>query len=236
MHRFGFVLFALLLGAGFSTSAVAQAVLQSVTVRVESGQMDAYLDRVAKLQGVMDRVGGGARVSVWQASFAGTNSGNTMVSVAFPSLTGYAETTTKTSQDAEWQKVMSGLDDIRTIVTSSLLTSTDNQGAPPATATGNILQGVIVRPKAGKTAAYAAQIEKLKAVNARIGSSGDLRAWNVTFGGEGSGNVAVGIIYPSLAAFAEDQGKLQADPEGAKLFAALDDLRTVVSISLFTAE
>jgi hypothetical protein len=63
-----------------------------------------------------------------------------------------------------------------------------------------------------------------------------MRVWNVTFGGEGSGNIAVGIVYPSLEVFAANNGKLQADAEGGKLFASLDGLRKVVSISLFRAE
>jgi hypothetical protein len=63
-----------------------------------------------------------------------------------------------------------------------------------------------------------------------------MRVWNVTFGGEGSGNNAVGIVYPSLEVFAANNGKLQADAEGGKLFASLDGLRKVVSISLFRAE
>ena len=236
LTRFGVALLVLGLCAVCSTAAFAQAVMQSVAVRVESGQMDEYLGRVTKLQGVMDRVGGGARLTVWQATFAGTASGNTMVVVSYPSLAAYAEITGKTSSDAGWQGIMSGLDEVRTLVSTSLLTSADGSGEVAAADSGNVLQGVIVRPHPGKADAYLAQLEKLKAAQKRVGISGELRAWNVTFGGEGSGNIAVGIVYPSLAALAADQGKLQADAEGAKLFDSLDDLRTVVSVSLFTAE
>ena len=236
LNRFGFALLVVVLGVMFSTAAFSQAVLQSVAVRVEPGQMDEYLNRVAKLQGVMDRVGGGAKVTVWQATLAGTASGNTMVGVSYPSLAAFAEVTDKTSSDTEWQGIMNGLDEVRALVSSSLLTSADGGGQAAVADSGNVLQGVIVRPLPGKADEYLAQLKKLNAVQKRVGSSGELRSWNVTFGGEGSGNIAVGIVYPSLAAYAADQGKLQADPEGAKLFDSLDDLRTVVSVSLFTAE
>ena len=45
--------------------------------------------------------------------------------------------------------------------------------------------------------------------------------------------MVVGIEYPSLAAFAENSTKVQADPEWQKLIAGLDDVRTVVSRSLY---
>lgn len=230
------ILFVGLLGGMFSVSAAAQAVLQSVTVRVAPGQMDAYLGSVEKLQGVLDRVGGGATVAVWQATLAGPASGTTMVGVSYPSLESYAAVTRKAQADGEWQRIVGGLDGVRTLVSTSLLSSADGGGPVTQPASGSVLQGVIVRPHAGKNAAYLEQIDKLQAVQERVGSSGQLRAWNVAIGGEGAGTIAVGIVYPSLAAYAADQGKLQADPEGAKLFAGLDDLRTVESVSLFTAE
>jgi len=215
--------------------AHAQSVMQSVTVRVEPGQMATYLDRVGALQGVLDRAGSGGKVAVWNADFAGSRAGTTLVGVSFPSLAAYAESTTKTNADPEWQKIMSGLGDIRTVVSTALLVSRDGGAlAPPAA--GSVLQGVIVRANPGQGDAYEAKLDALRKVQKRLGTSGDMRVWRISVGGETAGSYAVGIIYPNLAAWAADSQKVQADAEGAEIFASLDGLRTVMSISLFTAQ
>ena len=56
-----------------------------------------------------------------------------------------------------------------------------------------------------------------------------------TLAGTGTGNVVVGITYPSLEDFAKDSGKLGDDENGQKIFAELDQIRTVVSSSLFVS-
>ena len=57
--------------------------------------MSTYLERIATLQGVMDRIGAGGKVQAWNATLAGTQAGNTLVAVSFPSLAAYAESTGK---------------------------------------------------------------------------------------------------------------------------------------------
>ena len=232
-------LFAAAFGAvllGLSTAGYAQAVLQSVTVRVEPGQMTTYLERVAALQGVLDRADAGGRVAVWNADFAGSNAGTTLVGVSFPSLAAYAESTTKTNADPEWQQIMTGLGDIRTVVSTALLVSQDGAGPVEPPAAGSILQGVIARAHPGQAAAYQAKLQELQQVQKRLETSGQMRIWRVSVGGEMAGSFAIAIIYPSLAAYAADSAKVQADPEGAKLFASFEEIRTVVSNSLFTAQ
>ena len=234
-RRLGLASLGVVLGLTLSAAAFAQAVLQSVTVRVEPGKMEAYLETVDKLQGVMDRLGGGGRIGVWQATLAGAGSGNTLIGVSHPSLAAFAETTTKTGADAEWQKLFEGLDDLRTVVSNGMLVSRDGGGVPEPPGDGAVLQGVIVRVKPGKLDDYLAQLESLRRVQERIGSSGNMRVFQATVAGQGTGNVAVGITYPSLAAWARDSGKLQADAEGQKIFAGLDEVRTLVSSSLFAS-
>ena len=235
-RRLGFAFLGAVLGLTVSAAAFAQAVLQSVTVRVEPGKMEAYLERIDQLQGVMDRLGGGARIGVWQATLAGAGSGNTLIGVSHPSLAAFAETTMKTGADAEWQTLFGGLDEFRTVVSNGLLVSRDGGGAPEPPGDGAVLQGVIVRVKPGKLDDYLAQVEALRKVRERVGSSGNMRVFQATVAGEGTGNVAVGITYPSLAAWAVDSGKLRADAEGQKIFAGLDEIRTVLSSSLFASQ
>ena len=121
---------------GFAQGAFAQTVLQSVVVQVNPGELDNYMDRIAKLQGVLTRVGGGSEVRVWQATLAGSDTGNVLVGIAHASLAAYAETTRKVQADGEWQKQIKGLDDIRTLMSSSLIASRDGKGMPPAPAEG----------------------------------------------------------------------------------------------------
>ncbi|MCP5060237.1 MAG: hypothetical protein GY937_26350 [bacterium] len=222
-------------GLVVSTGAWAQAVLQSVTVRVNPGQMSTYLERVAALQGTMDRVGSGGKVQVWNATVAGTATGNTLVTVGHSSLAAYAETTTKMAADPEWQKIFAGLDDIRTVVSNGLIVSQDGGGLPAAAESGAVLQGVLVRVKPGQLATYLERVAALKQVQKRVGSSGSMRVWQATLAGEATGTVAVGIVHPNLVAYAENTAKLQADAEGQKLLAGLDAIRTVVSTSLFVS-
>ena len=224
-----------LLGLAVSSGAWAQAVLQTVTVRVKPGQMSTYRERIAVLQGVMDRVGGQGRLQVWNATLAGTGTGNTLVSVAYPSLVAYAETTAKASADPEWQKILAGLDEIRTVVSSGLIASRDGGGVPPAAESGSVLQGALVRVNPGQLDAYLKRIESLKGILARLGSSSTIRVWQATLAGEATGTVAVGITHPSLAAYAENTTRLQADAEAGKLLQGLDEIRTLVSSSLFVS-
>ncbi len=224
-----------LLGLALSTGAWAQAVLQSVTVRVNPGQMSTYLEKVAALQGVMDRVGGGGQVQVWNATAAGTNTGNTLVSVAYPSLAAYADITTKTAADPEWQKIFAGLDDLRTVISNGLIESRDGGGMPPKVESGAVLQGVLVRVNPGQLDTYVERIGSLRGVLERVGASATIRVWQATLAGQNTGTVAVGLVHPSLAAYAENSGKLQGDAEGQKLLNGLDSIRTIVSSSLFIA-
>ncbi len=116
-----------------------------------------------------------------------------------------------------------------------LIESRDGGGMPAAVESGAVLQGVLVRVKPGKLGSYLEQIEALKKVQKRVGSTGTTRVWQATLFGEGTGTVAVGLTHPSLAAFAENSRKLQADTEWQKLIAGLDSVRTIVSSSLFVA-
>ena len=227
------VIVGLVLLLGFSTSAFAQSVLQSVAVQVKPGKLDDYMDRIQKLQGVMDRVGGGATVQVWRATLAGPNTRTVLVGVAYPSLAAYAEIQAKTAADPEWQKIFEGLDDLRTLVSSSLLASLDGGGVPAAPAEDAVLQGVIVRVNPGRLDDYLGKIDALQKIQDRLGSSGTMRVWRATLAGNNTGNVAVGIVHPSLAAYAENTAKLNADEEAGKLLEGLDDMRTLISSSLF---
>jgi hypothetical protein len=101
-------------------AADSNTVLQVTAVQVKPGQMDAYLAKVKQLQAILKRLGASGTTRVWEATVAGDDSGTVAVGVEYPSLAAYAESTSKVSADAEWQKMMAGMDDLRTVVSRSL--------------------------------------------------------------------------------------------------------------------
>ena len=99
------------------------SLLQTVTVKVEPGRLDNYVAEINKLQAVSGRVGSASKIRVWQATAAGPATGNVIVSSIHESLVSYANDTAKMQADPEWQKIIAGLDDMRTIVSSGLARS-----------------------------------------------------------------------------------------------------------------
>ena len=89
----------------------------------------------------------------------------------------------------------------------------------------------------GDLQAYLGKIKTLQGINKRLGLP-QARVWRETMGGEGSGTIHIVTEYPSLAAWAEGSGKLDADPEGSKLLRDLDasGIRTVLGRSLMVDE
>jgi len=221
------------LGLGVSLSASAQdAALSSVAVRVNPGQMDEYLSRVKKLQAVMDRLGAKASTEAWQVTAGGPAAGTTFVALEYPTLAAYAEGTTKTQGDAEFQKLIGGLDELRTVQSTSLYRQVSGPAREGDIATGSVLQTVSVRVKPGQLGAYLAKIEQLRKISQRLGTTNNMRAWQATAAGEATGTVVVGVIYKDLATYAAESTKTQGDAEWQKLVAGLDDMRTIVSTVL----
>ena len=233
LRRTGAVLLGIVLGLGFSLSASAlDAVIVSVAVRVNPGQMDKYIAQVNELQSVMKRLEAGSDVEVWQVTAGGPTTGTTFVTLEYPSLVAYAESSVKTEGDAEYQKLIGGLDALRTIESVSLYRQVSGPGRQGDIPTGSVLQTVFVRVKPGRLADYVASIEKLQKISERLGTSNTMRVWQATAAGEATGTVVVGLIYKDLATFAADSTKAQGDSEWQKVVGGLDDIRTIVSMSL----
>lgn len=224
------LLFCLILGLFTGLQASADdSVLSVVAVQVNSGQLDTYSARVAELQTHMERLGVDGTPVTWRATAAGTATGTVFVAIQYPSLASYAAGTTKSAADPEFSKLIGGLDDIRTIASNSLYRNVFGGGGTEA---GTLLQTVAVKVAPGRLSDYVAELEKLQAVQQRVGSSGKMRAWQATAAGANTGNVVVGIIYPDLATYAADTAKVQADAEWEKIIGGLDGMRTIVSTGL----
>ena len=89
----------------------------------------------------------------------------------------------------------------------------------------------------GDRQVYLGKLKALQGISKRLGLP-PARVWRETVGGESSDTIHVVTEYPSLAAWAEGQGKLNADPEGAKLIRDIDasGIRTLLGRSLMVDE
>ncbi len=221
------------LGLGLPLSASAQdSVASAFAVRVKPGKLDTYIARVKELQGVMNRLKIGVSIEAWQVTAGGPTTGTTAVVLEYPSLAAYAEGTTKTQDDAEFQKLIAGLDGLRTIQSSSLYRQVSGPGSAGDIPTGSVLQTVSGREKPGRLDDYVAKVEALRKISDRLGTSNTMRVWQATAAGEATGTVVVGVIYKDLATYASDSTKVQSDAEWQKLVAGLDEIRTIVSTGL----
>jgi len=127
---------------------------------------------------------------------------------------------------------MGGLDEVRTVVSSSLYRQVSGPDREVDIATGSILQSIFVRVKPGRLDDYVGKVAKLRKISERLGTSTSMRVWQATAAGEATGTVVVGVIYKDLAAYAADTTKIQGDSEWQKLVAGDDDMRTIVCTAL----
>ena len=95
-------------------------VLQAVTVKVERGKLDKYLEEIEKLNAINKRLGVKGKVRVWQATVAGRASGTIVVGIEYPNMKAFADATEKFTADDEWQDVVEDLYKIREIRSISL--------------------------------------------------------------------------------------------------------------------
>lgn len=89
----------------------------------------------------------------------------------------------------------------------------------------------------GDRQAYYGKLKNFQAITKRLGLP-QARIWRETVGGEGADTIHIVTEYPSLAAWAESQNKLNADPEAAKFLRDLDTsgIRTLLGRSLMVDE
>ena len=64
---------------------------------------------------------------------------------------------------------------------------------------------------------YLAVIKELKALQAKLTPDASMRVWRATIAGEQSGMLYIVVEHPSLAAYAANTAKIQADPAWQKL-------------------
>jgi hypothetical protein len=233
----------LAIAAALATVSVASAppavavhhepVIQVVTVKVAAGKLERYLQEVKKLSAVLTRVESSGKLRIWQATAAGPDSGEVLVGIEYPNAAAWATDSTKAQDDAEWQKIVAGLDDLRTL--QSIAVWRDVSPTPASmSAPGSgvlLLTGVQIKP--GKLATYLERLKASQPIVAKLGLKQQMRAWHADLAGPLTGSVAVGVEYPDLSTYVASQAKLSADPEWQKLLSGLDELRTLAGRWLY---
>lgn len=217
---------ALALGvAVLSPPASAAPVVQVVTVKVNPGMLDQYLQETQKLQGILARLGSKGTMRVWNTTAGGTDAGTTIVGLEYPDEAAWATDSPKIQADAEWKKLVAGLANIRTLVGTSLWRDISTSASASAPGKVLVLTGVAVKP--GQLEEYRKRVGTASAINERLGLTGRVRIWHADLAGPATGSVAVGVEYPDVATYVAEQAKLSADAEWKAFLSGLDSVRTV---------
>lgn len=83
------------------------------------------------------------------------------------------------------------------------------------------------------SAAYLKNLDKVRAMNTRLGNKAVIRTWRARFAGPETGALVVVIEYADLNTFAAEDTKLRGDAEFQALQKELDKMRKIVSDSLY---
>jgi len=112
----------LLLVCSASSAAFAQkgTILRVVVIKTDNPA--AYVQEIEKGRQIMKSLGLQVTTRVWQARFAGPESGNVVASIEYPSMDAFAQAYAKTNASTDYQNWVKGLDKIRKIVSDSLYT------------------------------------------------------------------------------------------------------------------
>ncbi len=101
----------------------------------------------------------------------------------------------------------------------------------PALAADTVLRVVVVQTD--DVDGYVKQLEEGEALLKKMGSPGLLRIWRASFAGPDAGSVVVSIEYESLQALAADMALLTANAEVQTWLKGLDEIRTILSDSIY---
>ena len=122
MKKLGVIL---TLAVAAATTATAQTdqrrPVRDVIVAEVNGDLAGFLDRMKRIDGVNKRLGLGAELRVFQATFAGKQAGEVYVYWELPSFVGFAEAETKLHADPEFRAILAEMAKAGQRFTSELL-------------------------------------------------------------------------------------------------------------------
>ena len=89
-------------------------------VVVETDDVAGYVEQVEQGKALLKKVGSPAMLRIWQAGFAGPDTGSVAVSLEYENLQAFGADMARLADNAEYQTWRKGLDKIRKIVSDSL--------------------------------------------------------------------------------------------------------------------
>jgi hypothetical protein len=118
------VLSALLIpAAGVGAQSTSQhRPVRDVLIAETNGDLPRFLQLMQRIDGVNERLGLGARLRVFRATFAGEHTGEVYVYWELPSFVRFAEAETRLHDDAEYRRILGELDEAGMGFRSELLT------------------------------------------------------------------------------------------------------------------
>jgi ABC-type sugar transport system substrate-binding protein len=114
-----FVLVAMVLMLGLSTSAFAQKKIVRVVV-VKTDNPAAYAQAIESGKEIMKKLGISSDTHVYLAQYAGPEAGTVVATIEYAGLAALAEAEAKTRADKDYQAWIKSLEKIRTIVSDSI--------------------------------------------------------------------------------------------------------------------
>ena len=103
------MLFALVAPAAVQATDQTRPALD-VIIAETAGDLDGFLDRMKRIEGVAERLGLAATLRVFQATFAGPRNGEVHVYWELPSFIAFADAETKLHKDAEFLAILAEMD------------------------------------------------------------------------------------------------------------------------------
>lgn len=108
------------LAFGMSATAYADSSVVLRVVTVKTDDVATYLQEIGKARVMVKRLALPTTIRVWQATFAGPNTGTIIVSQEYPNLAALADGTAKIAADEEYSQWLKNLNKIRTVISDSL--------------------------------------------------------------------------------------------------------------------
>ena len=102
-----------------STPAIAADSVLRVVV-VQTDDVAGYVELVEQGKALLKKAGSPAMLRIWQAGFAGPDTGSVVVSLEYENLQALAADMAKLADNAEFQTWLKGLDEIRKILSDSI--------------------------------------------------------------------------------------------------------------------
>jgi hypothetical protein len=120
LRKIAFAFVTLVLFLGISSAAFAQKTNVSRVVIVKTDNLPAYVEAIEKGKEIIKKAGVSANIHVYQALYAGPDTGAVVVSIEYPNLAALAEADAKLRNDKDYLEWIKGLNKIRTILSDSI--------------------------------------------------------------------------------------------------------------------